>query len=118
MFNLAVTLVKKLRKAKQSAPLMKDVYISLCETMKDEDIKKWKMDEDCALTLRGDTMKIYDLVMEQGEHISNAFEYSSMVVGPSQIKVSLALTKEEAKRKLLEGSSSVISEALKLEEQQ
>jgi hypothetical protein len=41
-----------------------------------------------------------------------------VVAGPSQIKVSVALTKEEGKRKLLEGSSSVISEALKLEEQQ
>jgi hypothetical protein len=74
MYDLAVTLVKKLRKAKQSAPLMKDVYSSLCETMKEEDIKKWKMDEDCALTLRGDAMKIYDLVMEQGKHTLHAFE--------------------------------------------
>jgi hypothetical protein len=61
-----LTLVKKLVKAKQSTALMKDVYDSLCETMKPENIKKWKMDEERAMTERGDTLKIYDLAIEQG----------------------------------------------------
>jgi hypothetical protein len=39
-------------------------------------------------------------------------------LGPSQLRLSVTLTKEEAERKLCEGSASVISEALKLEEQQ
>jgi hypothetical protein len=45
---------------------MNDVYTSLCNTMEPENIRKWKLAEELAMSERGEALKIYDLAMKQG----------------------------------------------------
>jgi hypothetical protein len=45
---------------------MSDVYTSLCNTMEADNIRKWKIDEERAMSERGEALKIYDLAIEQG----------------------------------------------------
>jgi hypothetical protein len=45
---------------------MNDVYTSLCNTMEPENIRKWKLAEELAMSERGEALKIYDLAIEQG----------------------------------------------------
>jgi hypothetical protein len=58
--------LKKHRNAKESSALMNDVYTSLCNTMEPENIRKWKLAEELAMSERGEALKIYDLAIEQG----------------------------------------------------
>jgi hypothetical protein len=58
--------LKKHCNAKESTALMNDVYTSLCNTMEAENIRKWKLDEEHAMSERGEALKIYDLAIEQG----------------------------------------------------
>jgi hypothetical protein len=58
--------LKKHRNAKESTALMSDVYTSLCNTMEADNIRKWKIDEERAMSERGEALKIYDLAIEQG----------------------------------------------------